>query len=404
MDAGSLWQRADRASVDAGEPPGEADVVIAGGGLLGVWCAFWLARAGARVVVLEQDAVASGATGRNSGLVIPTTADPYNQAVSRLGAPVAADIRGLAVDGARTLEETVAAEEISCLYRPGGFLHLALGEQDAAQCRAEIEVTQQHGFEAAWLDRDTVQSCLGTRLAGTVAGAMLLPGARVNSVALVDGIVTAARRRGARVFTGVRVTAIDPNGGKPLVHTTRGTLRAGIVITTVNAWLADLAPALRQVIRPVQGQMLATTPLPGVFPCGMAAQLTAHGEYWQQLPDGTVIVGGCRAVAPPPDDPLAQRPQLAVHQALQHVLPTLFPDLSGIGIQHAWAGAMAFTPDGLPIVDEIAESVWAIGGFCGHGMPFGASISRILAGHVTNGDSLAELTHLRLDRPTLLSR
>ena len=185
------------------------------------------------------------------------------------------------------------------------------------------------------------------------------------------------------------------------VQTTRGTLHARLVVAALNAWLADLAPALRTAIRPVQGQMLATFPLPAVFPCGMAAQLTQHGEYWQQLSDGTIVLGGCRSVAPPPADPLAQRPQRTVHQALQNVLPTLFPDLAGVGVQRAWAGAMAFTADRIPVVAQIAESVWAVGGFSGHGMPFGASIGKTLAEHLLNGAPLAELTHLRLDRPSL---
>jgi glycine/D-amino acid oxidase-like deaminating enzyme len=230
---------------------------------------------------------------------------------------------------------------------------------------------------------------------------MLLPGATTNSVALVDGILTAARRLGARIFTGIRVTAIRPHDGQVWVHTTRGSVRARVVVAAVNAWMADLVPHLRAVIRPVQGQIIATSPVPQVFPCGMAAQLTSHGEYWQQQPDGTILLGGCRSVAPPAADPLAQRPQPEVHQALQRVLPKLFPDLEGWSVQHAWAGAMAFTPDWLPIVDEVAESVWAIGGFCGHGMPFGASIGKVLAEHLTKGGPLAEMTHLKVNRPTL---
>ena len=397
----SLWLSASRAAVDSGEPPGETDVAIVGGGLLGVCCAYWLARMGATVTVLEQQAIAGGATGRNSGLVIPTTAEPYDQAVNRLGPPIAADVRRLAGEGARLLEQIVAEEQLSCGYRPGGFLQLALGDQDAAQCRAEIDLAAQHGFEAAWLDRDTVQSCLGTRLRDTIAGAMLLPGATTNSVALVDGILTAARRHGARVFTGIRVTAVRPNDRHTVLDTTRGTLRARVVVAAVNAWLSDLVPVLRTVIRPVQGQLIATSPMPHMFPCGMAAQLTSHGEYWQQQAGGTILLGGCRSVAPPPADPLVQRAQPEVHQALEHVLPTLFPDIGGIGVQRGWAGAMAFTPDWIPVVDEVAESVWAIGGFCGHGMPFGASIGRILAAHLVNGSPLAEVVHLGLHRPTL---
>ena len=103
LDMNSLWLSASRAPVDTGEPPGETGVAIVGAGLLGVCCAYWLARMGADVILLERDAVASGATGRNSGLVIPTTAEPYDQAVRTLGATVAAAVRRLAEAGADTV-------------------------------------------------------------------------------------------------------------------------------------------------------------------------------------------------------------------------------------------------------------------------------------------------------------
>ncbi len=402
MDTDSLWLTAPRAATDTGDLPKETDVVIAGGGLLGVMCAYWLARAGSTVVLLERHAMASGATGRNSGLVIPTTAEPYDQAVGRLGAPVAMAIRQLAVDGAHLLGQVIEQERISCMYRSAGFLQLAIDADEADRCSAEIKAAHEHSFEATWLDRDALGPRLGTRLRDTIPGAMLLPGATVNSVAVVDGIGAAARRYGARIFTGAAVTAVRRADGKTLVETTRGQIRARVVVAAINAWLADLVPSLRYVIRSVQGQLIATHPMPPMFACGMAAQITSHGEYWQQMPDGTILLGGCRAAAAPPADPAAQLAQPEVHQALLGVLPALFPVLRQISVQRGWAGAMAFTADANPIVDEIDESFWAIGGFSGHGMPFGASIGKLLATHLSSGSPLASLTHLRLDRPSLL--
>ncbi|GIH05427.1 FAD-dependent oxidoreductase [Rhizocola hellebori] len=402
MQTSSLWQSGSRAVVGSGEPPREADFVVVGAGLLGAMCAYWLARAGSSVVVVERHAVAWGATGRNSGLVIPTTAEAYDQAVLRLGAPTAMAIRQLAAEGAGLLGQVVEEEHLTAEYRPGVFLQLATGEEDAASCLADIEATRRHGFEAAWLDRDQLQPRIGTRLSDTIPGAMMLPGATVNSVALVDGVAAAAQRHGAIICTGVAVEAIRAiGGGKVSVETSHGNITARIVVAAVNAWLSELFPLLGKVIRPVQGQLIATQPMPAMFDCGMAAQVTAHGEYWQQMPDGTILLGGCRSVGAPVTDATAQVPQPEVHQALQGILPSLFPDLTEIGVQRGWAGAMAFTPDWIPIVDEIDESLWAVGGFSGHGMPFGASIGKLLAAHLTGGSPLANLTHLRLDRPTL---
>lgn len=402
MDAQSQWQTSlHRAPVDDGRIPRRADIVVLGGGLLGICCAYWLAYAGRRPIVLERNVIAAGATGRNSGLVIPTTAQPYQEAVHQHGAAVARAVREVAVDGATLLGRILEEEAISCAYRPGGLVQLALDERQVAFFAEEIAHSRQHGFEASWLDRPDLQRQIGTPLSDRILGGMHLSGALTNSVALVDGIASAARRRGARVHTGVQVTALRTTGDGVHVETTAGQIHAGTVIAAVNAWLPDLLPQLRDVIRPVQGQLVATTAMPPTFPFGMAAQISPGGEYWQQTPDGTIVLGGCRAVAAAPADPTAQRPQLEVHRALLGVLPTLFPAFGPIEVRHGWAGAMAFTPDALPVVDEVDESIWAVGGFNGHGMPYGASVGRLLADSVATGARVPGLAPFRVDRPSL---
>lgn len=402
MDAQSQWQASPfRAPVDDGRIPGRGDIVILGGGLLGICCAYWLAYAGRRPIVLERDVIASGATGRNSGLVIPTTAQPYQEAVQQHGEALARAVRDVAVDGANLLGRILEEESVSCAYRPSGLVQLALDERQAAYFAEEIAHSRQHGFEASWLDRRVLQRQIATPLSDQILGGMHLPGALANSVALVDGIASAARRRGVRIHTGVRVTALRTTRDGVHVETTAGQIHAGTVIAAVNAWLPDLLPQLRDVIRPVQGQLVATTAMPPTFPFGMAAQISPGGEYWQQTPDGTIVLGGCRTVAEAPTDPTAQRPQLEVHRALLGVLPTLFPAFGPIDVRHGWAGVMAFTPDALPVADKVDESIWAVGGFNGHGMPYGASVGRLLADSVATGAPVPGLAPFRADRPSL---
>jgi gamma-glutamylputrescine oxidase len=411
VDADSLWQVGPtRTTADDGPLPGGADIVVVGGGLLGMCCAYWLARAGLQPLVIERGTLAAGATGRNSGLVIPTTAQPYHEAVRAHGPTVAATIRHLAVEGAELLAGMLDEgprdrheAPLPVSRRPTGLVQLALTEAQRDGFAAEVAASAGDGFEATWLDRDTLRQQIGTRLADDVLGGLHLPGWLTNSVAVVDAVAVAARSYGARVHQGVTVTAVRPSGTGTGVEltTSHGALRADTAILTTNAWLAELVPALRGVVRPVQGQLIATTPLPPTFPFGMAAQVSSGGEYWQQTPEGTVILGGCRTIVAPPDDPCAQRPQPEIHQALLAVLPRLFPDLPAVSAARGWAGAMAFTPDGLPIVDQIDASTWVVGGFNGHGMPFGASVGAHLADVVAGGARTPALQALRLDRASL---
>ena len=84
-------------------------------------------------------------------------------------------------------------------------------------------------------------------------------------------------------------------------------------------------------------------------------------------------------------------------------MPRLFPELAGLRVAQRWAGPMAFTPDYLPVVDRAPgmSGVWVVGGFSGHGMPFGMCLGRALAETVTSGADSSALAHFRLDRPTL---
>ncbi|MEV4642000.1 FAD-dependent oxidoreductase [Actinoplanes sp. NPDC049548] len=404
MTASSLWQGARPRSPDFPGPlSASADVVVVGGGLLGACSAYWLSRRGRSVLVLERDDVAAGATGRNAGFVVPTTALPYAEAVRAYGPAVARAVRRLAVEGTRLLTRIVEDEGICCAFRARDCVTLALTADQVRRGTEEVDLSLADGFETAWLDRGDLAPFIATPLDERIAGGTVVSGASTDSVALADGVMSAARRLGAVVHTGVRVESV--RAASPGVHlaTSLGPVRADAAVVAVNAWHGELVPSLKHLIKAVQGQAIATSPMPALFRAGIAAPTPEGEAYWQQTPSGSVILGGCRTVTAAPADPLGQAPQPAVHRALLDVLPDLFPELKAVDSTHSWAGAMAFTPDRLPIADRVDESVWAVGGFNGHGMPYGAIVADLVAEWVCAGIAGPPLSPLSLGRPTLES-
>src|SRR5699024_9503340 len=126
--------------------------------------------------------------------------------------------------------------------------------------------------------------------------------------------------------------------------------------------------------------------------------VSATGEYWQQTPDGSIVIGGCRADAPQGDvGVLELRPTNDVTAKIEAVIPRLFPALSDLTVARRWAGPMAFTSDYLPVADAAPEmpGVWIGGGFCGHGMPFGPRVGQLLAEAVVSGETPEALHPLR---------
>lgn len=400
----SYWHATFPPPVPDDAIPAESAVVVIGGGMLGCWTALFLARQGVEVTVVEREAVSWGATGRNGGFLTGGAAMGYADAIAAFGRDTAIALWSLAEDGRALAAQTIVDEGIACDYRMAGTLSLARSGEALAGMARSAGLLRQDGFSAEVLERPAVQDLLGTPLGPEIEGAAFSPeGGTLHSGRYLAGIAGAARREGAR-FVQASVTALTPVDGGTTVATSAGSIRAGRVVVALNAWTDEVVPALAGLIVPVRGQILAYAPSAPVFTTGVGADVTPTGEYWQQTPDGSIVIGGCRAVAPHGDVGVRDMiPTPAVTAAIEAVLPRLFPRLAGLSVARRWAGLMAFTADYLPVADAVPglAGVWAAGGFCGHGMPFGPIVGRLLAEAAVTGETPVVLHPLRLSRPTL---
>ncbi|MCS6939105.1 MAG: FAD-binding oxidoreductase [Roseiflexus sp.] len=403
-DPQSYWQATAPPPVLPHDLPATANVVVVGGGFFGAATAYFLARARAAPLLIEQTAPAYGATGRNGGFHVVGTAEGYADAVARLGRNAARAIMQITLDSRALLRQALAEEQIACEYREPGHLTLALGEAQYADLKRQVAALHADGFAAELLDRQQTQALIRTPLSEEITGALYGPeNALLHSARLVYGLIAAAQRHGARVAIA-RVERLVPHNGHVRVMTNCGVVEAGAVVVTVNAWTRDLIPALRDVITPVRGQALAYAPIPRVFEQGIGASVTPTGEYWHQTPDGAIVIGGCRACAPGRDVGVTETvPTPEVMAAIEQILPRLFPKIGYLEVTRRWAGLMAFTADYVPVADAAPEmpGVWVAGGFCGHGMPFGMRFGQLLAEAALTGATPAALAPFRVTRPTL---
>ncbi|MEJ7838548.1 MAG: FAD-binding oxidoreductase, partial [Thermomicrobiales bacterium] len=306
--------------------------------------------------------------------------------------------------GQAQVGQIIAEEGIDCDYRTPGTLSLALSDASLDDMRLELATMRADGFSGELVDRQSVQAMIATPLGPDIAGGLFFPdGGLLHSGRYLAGVANAARRSGAR-FCLAGVQALVSEVDQTRIETTAGTIRADRVIVALNAWSDEVLPGISGLIVPVRGQILSYEPHDAVFESGVGASVSVTGEYWQQTPDGSIVIGGCRADAANGDVGVREMvPTSDVTDVLESVLPKLFPGLCSLQVARRWAGLMAFTSDYLPVADAVPEmpGVWFTGGYCGHGMPFGPRVGQLLAEAALTGRTPAELAPLRLPRPSL---
>jgi gamma-glutamylputrescine oxidase len=151
----------------------------------------------------------------------------------------------------------------------------------------------------------------------------------------------------------------------------RVTARRGVVVA-VDGGLERLVPSLTGRVRSARLQMVATAPADDVvIPRPVYARYGL--DYWQQLPDGRVALGGGRDVGGEdewvPSRPVDGPPAADVSPPVQAHLERLLRDDIGTAapVEHRWTGVVGFTPDALPVLAEPTPALLAVGGYSGTG-------------------------------------
>ena len=282
MSTVSFWQSTARADLHYSELPATADLVVIGGGIMGTSSAYFAALAGLKVVLIDQVALAYGATGRNGGFIGHGAADSYTNIRAKYGAATALSIWNYTLRTRALVQDMIARENFDFHHRMPGALGMALSEEEAVAMRASIAAFEADGGEvgeSVWLDHPEAQALVNTPISEEVVGCVYRPHtALIHSARLVYGLGAAAVQRGAQLSIG-KVHAIEQSGAGVRVETYTGGISARAVIVTGNAWSDELFPQLRGIVTPVRGQVLTYAPSKRVFQAGMGASVTPTGEY-----------------------------------------------------------------------------------------------------------------------------
>jgi glycine/D-amino acid oxidase-like deaminating enzyme len=323
----------------------EANLLVIGGGLTGLWAAL-LASEQQEVVLLEGERVAFGASGRNGGFMDASLTHGIENGVSRWPDEMP-ELERLGRENFAAIKDAMAANGIDAGFEETGELSFATAPYQAEYIPEIVETARAHGWPAEALSAEQAQAEVHSP---TYHGAAYLPEGRalVDPARLAWGLAAAARNAGVRLHERSPVARLERDGAG-----LRATTASGRVVRARRAVLATsafppLVRAIRRYVVPVYDYVLVTEPLSREQrdSLGWARRqgLTDLGNqfhYYRLTADDRVLFGGYDAVynfrngmGPHLDERPASFELLATH------FFQTFPQLAGLRFTHRWGGAI----------------------------------------------------------------
>ena len=415
--------------------PATADVVIIGGGIVGVSTAWFLAKQGVDVVLCEKGHIAGEQSGRNWGWVRVQGRDtreiPMMLESMRIWEGLADEI----------------GEDVG--FTRGGCFFTANSDKQLQSFEDWVDTARDYDISTRLINAAE----LGKFVQGSTAnwaGAMLTESdGRAEPHKAAPAIARAAERSGAKVLTGCAVRGIETAAGSvSAVVTEHGTIQTSTVLCAAGAWTSMFCrsvgidvPQLR-----VRGTVVRTAPAErlfdgNIFDHRLGIRRREDGGYTvahtavlehpitpasfryfckfipallQELKIVKLSIGGefveewktpkvWALDKPTPFEKtrvLNPSPTPSVVKGIRRNLDSMFPQLANTPIVESWAGMIESSPDVVPVIDAVEQirGFHVATGFSGHGFGMGPGAGKAIAGMLTGNDSGIDLTDLRLSR------
>ncbi len=414
--------------------PGQTDVVIIGGGIIGVSTALFLAEKGIAVTLCEKGQIGGEQSSRNWGWCRTMGRDESE-------IPLAMESLRLWRDmNRRTNRETG--------FRQSGIMYLCQTEAEIAAQQSWLGHASQYQVDARLLKGVVLEAAMPGATNNFIAGMHTPSDGKAEPALAAPAIAEAARDHGAQIFTNTAVRGIEQTAGRITgVVTEKGRIRCSSVVLAGGAWSRLFAgnagldlPQLK-----VLGSVFRTQPIdgPSITAAGSVfafrkrldggysiarrnantAEITP--DHFRLLHDflprlinnrneirlrvGTRSWDELRTARhwsldqPTPFEAvriLDPKPKQNILREARGVLSKAFPALAGMQVVESWAGLMDVTPDAVPVIDQVSHmpGFFVATGFSGHGFGIGPGAGRLMADLVAGDRPSVDPTPFRLAR------
>ncbi len=376
-----------------------AEVVIAGGGVIGSAIAYFLSLKGVKAVLLEKEGIGAGSSGACDGAVLMQSKKP--------------GIHLKMAMQSRTLLEGLQEElPVPFEFEKNGGLIVIETEEERVLMERHVMAQREAGLDSELLDEKqlrTVSPHLSPHLLGATYSSSE---GKINPLALTLGFTRGAMQSGARIVTGTSVVGITTDGEQvTAVQTDSGQIETHTFVNATGSYATQIGKMvdIDIPIRPKRGQLLVTEARPGLLkPCLLTAsyiaakynsaakkKTTSGGLSMDQTHNGNLLLGSTRELVGYDKRNTADALKQIASRAVR-----ILPGLKDMMLIRAFAGLRPYTPDGLPIlgkVDNLKGFIMAAG-HEGDGIALSAITGKLISELIVHGETAVSLENFNLNR------
>lgn len=371
------------ATVDRGEalPPlagtAEADVCVIGGGLAGLTASLELQRRGKRVVLLEAERLAWGASGRNGGFVFNGFARPIDQVAALVGLDRAKAVYRLSKQGTEFVRREIMSLASGAKMGDGVLVAVRVNNSETFKRRQE-SMARDYDEPLELKSTEETRALLRTE---RYFHSLLQPKAfHVHPLRYALALATEAQRHGAQIYEGTRALAVEKHGPGFVVRSSSSMVRSEHVVHCVSALDRRIHRETGRAVLPVATYVAVTAPVvQQAIATGMAAADTRRaGNYFRLIDEGRILWGGKITTR-------VKEPRLLA-DSMKRDMVGVFPQLRDPPIDYAWAGIMGYALHKMPLIGRSPDGQFYASAFGGHGLNTTAMAGLVIAAAIAEDD------------------
>jgi gamma-glutamylputrescine oxidase len=355
----SRWQRQHSFKI----PDMNTDVLIIGGGFVGLSVAFWLTefQPETKITILERSHCGAGASGRNAGFLTVGSASFYKTLFEKWGTSRAMEIKKFASDSLELVHQNILKVSPELQYEKTSSMTLFQTNMNFESWSTENYKPNEFGFK--WINQGGQKDKIPHGFFGAYES---LSEFKINPYKLLASLRKMLESRKVQIIEDSSAFEINEQG----IMTEVNTIKAQKVVLAMNGYLPEFSSAFEKYIIPRRAQMLAVE-TEAALPFSHLYYDPIERLYWRMSEDNILLIGGKRIVDEASEVGCFDKISSSVQNSLENYLAQRL-NLK-FKVINRWSGVMGFTENELPLVEQVKAPLetYVVGGFSGHGMGFG---------------------------------